>query len=79
MQGHQRKQFQIGTGGYKMSKIKLKPCPFCGSPGVIRCIAVSVAPYFAECSNELCIAGDSGVSFSTEEEAAEAWNRRKGE
>lgn len=60
-----------------MSKIKMKPCPFCGSPGVIRCIAMGVAPYFAECSNnELCVAGDSRVSFPTEEEAAEAWNRR---
>lgn len=62
-----------------MSKIKLKSCPFCGSPGVIRCIALGVAPYFADCSNELCIAGDSRISFSTEKEAAEAWNRREGE
>lgn len=64
----------------KMSKIKMKPCPFCGSPGVIIYIPELIMPYFAECSNnELCVAGDSGVSFSTEEEAAEAWNRRKGE
>ena len=62
-----------------MSEIKLLPCPFCGSPGVIRCIAMGVSPYFADCSNELCIAGDSRVSFQTEEEAAKVWNRRKGE
>lgn len=59
-----------------MSKMKLKPCPFCGSPGVIRYIPVFIMPYFAECSNELCPAGNTGVSFFTSKEAAAAWNRR---
>lgn len=62
-----------------MGEIKLKPCPFCGSPGEIRYIAACIMPYFAECSNELCVAGDSGVSFGTEKEAAEAWNKRAGQ
>lgn len=62
-----------------MSEIKLKPCPFCGGKAHIRCIMVFERPWFPECEDERCIAGDTGVSFSTEEEAEEAWNRRAGE
>lgn len=66
-------------GSENVEKIKLKPCPFCGGEGCIRYIAVCELPYFAECDNEYCIAGDSGVSFALEKEAVEAWNKRAGE
>lgn len=62
-----------------MSEINLLPCPFCGGKAHIRCIMVFERPWFPECENERCIAGDTGVSFSTEEEAAEAWNKRVGD
>lgn len=59
-----------------MSKERLLPCPFCAGKAHIRYIAVMQKPYFPECENECCIAGDTGVSFETEKEAIEAWNRR---
>lgn len=61
-----------------MGEINLLPCPFCGGKTHIRCIMVCEKPWFPECKIERCIAGDTGVPFSTEEEAAEAWNRRAG-
>lgn len=54
----------------------MKKCPFCGSRAHIRYIAVMERPYFPECVDEKCIAGDTGISFETKEEAIEAWNRR---
>ena len=61
-----------------MSEIKLKPCPFCGGEAHIDCFTGLDRPYFPVCNNEMCIAGDTIVTFSTENEAAEAWNRRVG-
>lgn len=58
-----------------MNEIKLKPCPFCGGKAHIQKL-IAQQPYFVECDNEFCIAGNSNASFKTEEEAAKAWNRR---
>lgn len=40
---------------------------------------IKLKPYFPVCNNEMCIACDTIITFSTEKEAAEAWNRRVGE
>ena len=62
-----------------MSEIKLKLCPFCGGEAHIDCFTGLDKPYFPVCNNEMCIACDTIVTFSTEKEAAEAWNGRVGE
>ena len=62
-----------------MSEIKLKMCPFCGGEAHIECFLGLDRPYFPVCNNKMCIACDSMVTFLTEKEAAEAWNRRAGE
>lgn len=53
--------------------IKLKPCPFCGGTNLYyaagRFYAVECADY----------GGKIVGAYRTEEEAAEAWNTRKGE
>lgn len=55
---------------------KLKPCPFCGADGRMR-YRSGTDDYIAECSNDMCPASFMiGWSYDTEEEAAEAWNRR---
>ena len=59
-----------------MSDIKLKPCPFCGGEAHIDCFPGLDRPYFPVCNNEMCIACDTIVTFLTEKDAAEAWNRR---
>lgn len=55
---------------------ELEKCPFCGGEANIRYIAVMEAPYYPECTNKHCIAGDTNIGFKTEKEAAEAWNKR---
>ena len=60
-------------------EIKMKTCPFCGSPGKMDYIALCEKPYFPQCSNGECIVSDTAISFSTKEEAVEAWNKRVGE
>lgn len=62
-----------------MSK-QLKPCPFCGSKGVI---IQSLGKPFNEkkryhpcCDNKNCIMFTGCIWYDTEKEAAEAWNRR---
>ena len=67
-----------------MSEIKLKPCPFCGCiPKIVKYIETPIHGlrerkiYFSpECVNEECVIYRRENSFSSEEEAAEAWNRR---
>lgn len=61
-----------------MSEIKLKTCPFCGAEAHIECFPGLDRSYFPVCNNEMCIACDSIVTFPTEKEAEEAWNRRSG-
>ncbi len=64
---------------------ELKPCPFCGSPGVLEGgdfiggwnERTGPRPYKVECTNLWCIASYMiGAVFETKEEAMEAWNRR---
>lgn len=62
-----------------MEGIELLPCPFCGCRAYMRYIKFLERPWLIECENKRCVAGDTGVTFSTEEEAAEAWNRRTGQ
>lgn len=57
--------------------MEMKKCPFCGGKAHVRYIAVMEAPYFPECEDEHCIAGDTGIGFKTEEQAIKAWNERK--
>lgn len=54
----------------------LKPCPFCGSEGVINHKKV-LETWLVECSNGSCPASYMiGYDYDTEEEAIAAWNRR---
>ena len=63
-----------------MSEIELKSCPFCGEEGAI-CSAYwdfennkpqEGSPFVVECTE--CLARTD--KFETQEQAAEAWNRR---
>ena len=49
------------------------PCPFCGS-NAITFIAQEM--FYVSCVNEDCIASVPMNSFSSEEDAIAAWNRR---
>ncbi|MGN1303761.1 MAG: Lar family restriction alleviation protein [Oscillospiraceae bacterium] len=57
-----------------MSEIKLKPCPFCGGKAVLTDDICSVVKC-VECGAE---SGMFKISkeYSSDEKAAEAWNRR---
>lgn len=55
------------------SKNNLKPCPFCGAPAHMWKTNYST---FIECSKYNAANHQIEVSGRTEEEAAEAWNRR---
>lgn len=64
---------------------ELKPCPFCGSPGVLVGgdfiggwdEQTGPRPYKVECSNMVCIASYMiGMLWETAEDAVDAWNRR---
>jgi hypothetical protein len=55
----------------------LKKCPFCGRAGEIIYDDNDVYEYVPICTNENCIGHYIyHISFKTEEEAAQAWNRR---
>ena len=62
-------------------RIKLKPCPFCGSKWVqVRWIGFTNGPpcafdsgYRGECTD----CGVTTVAYRTPEEAEDAWQRRK--
>ena len=54
---------------------KLKPCPFCGSPGWIQ--TSLDGKKIVECQSQICTAGlGSDCWQETPEEAAKAWNTR---
>jgi hypothetical protein len=62
---------------------KLKPCPFCGGDACVKKEhAFGVDIYYPRCQtgplngNGSCIGNQGWVSFSTEEEAVEKWNKR---
>ena len=68
-----------------MNDTKLKPCPFCG--GKAEIFFDDYKKYLIQCSNCSAFVGieiENGVelkdgwraTFGTEEQAAEAWNRR---
>lgn len=55
---------------------KLKPCPFCGSKGVIH-RNNALETYVVECTNHSCPASYMiGWDYDTTQEAIESWNRR---
>lgn len=55
---------------------RLKPCPFCGSDGVVS-QKKDLETWIVECSNKRCPASYMiGWDYETEKEAIEAWNRR---
>jgi len=61
-------------------KITIKPCPFCGSRGVVYIWGMSI--YWSACcagdklkDEERCGCGWEN-QFKTEEEAVERWNKR---
>jgi Lar family restriction alleviation protein len=51
----------------------LKPCPFCGSEASLWS---GTEDHYVLCRNEDCAASLVARSFSSEEEAIYAWNRR---
>ena len=56
--------------------IPLKPCPYCGANAEFSYNFFwgdEVDECYVECTNEHCLAGHHGVSY-TFEEAAQAWN-----
>ena len=57
---------------WKMSEIKLKPCPFCGGGAAIGRHGDN---YFIEC----CKCGSRTWFYKSADKATEAWNRRVGE
>ena len=69
-----------------MSKVKLKPCPFCGAEPYMENYLTRgddgewVNAYSVCCDNELCFYQPYTERCSlTIAAAAERWNRRKGE
>jgi hypothetical protein len=53
---------------------KMKSCPFCGGKATaLRSVSNN---YYPRCSTEKCVGNQGWVSFSTEEKAVEAWNKR---
>lgn len=54
-------------------KEELKPCPFCGGEATTY---KAEGWHYVSCVNDDCIASVSMQSFSSEEEAIDAWNRR---
>lgn len=56
---------------------KLKPCPFCGGKANFRIVRVGEDSYKyrLSCSNPKCFCSSS-LSYSTREEAVNAWNNR---
>lgn len=55
----------------------LKGCPFCGKCGEIIKDEVDYFPFVPRCENPECIGHYIFfIGFRTEEEAANAWNRR---
>lgn len=55
-----------------MSKIELKPCPFCGGKAAVINSGVMIGQVYIACRD--CYANTK--SDSTVEKAMEAWNRR---
>jgi Lar family restriction alleviation protein len=56
-----------------MSKIKLKPCPFCGDSNIhLEVCNDNVSPYSMCCYT----CNTSGPQCDTKEDAEEAWNMR---
>lgn len=55
-------------------KIKLKPCPFCGKDTVVSDTGIG---YSVVCKVPDGGCGASGRICMTEEEAADAWNKRE--
>ena len=55
---------------------ELKPCPFCGSKAKIY--QLFNWNFYVACTNHECgcTLDCCGYAYGTEEEAAEAWNRR---
>ncbi len=58
------------------SKYNLKPCPFCGAPAHMWRTNYRV---YVECNRYDAKDHQVELSARTEEEAAEAWNRRNGD
>ena len=66
---------QPGREGDNMGEIKLKTCPYCGAPGVMRRAGVQ---WYVECSAGVgkCPAAPWSGYYNSQETAAEIWNRR---
>ena len=54
-------------------KEELKPCPFCGDSASLLS---GTEDHYVICCNNECAAGLIARSFSSAEEAIDAWNRR---
>ena len=60
-----------------MDKLKLKPCPFCGSAAVFRYNGEN--QYLVRCGNLFCKVYATTYVETTKAKAIAAWNLRKGE
>lgn len=56
----------------------IKRCPFCGAIPTLEW-AFNTETYRVECPTENCYASETIISFDTEKEALDAWNRRAAE
>ena len=62
-----------------MAEEQPRPCPFCGEKMYIEenfLTSADTTVFYPRCSSYECIANQGWVSFPTEQEAIEAWNRR---
>ena len=58
--------------------MKIKPCPWCGEEAILKQTKSKL--YYITCDNYDCsIYPMMYEKFDTEQEAIEAWNKRKGE
>ena len=58
-----------------MDEIELKPCPFCGSPGVMRNVGTQWY-VMCSCGPDDCPAYPWTGYHESQKRAVEAWNRR---
>lgn len=61
-----------------MTKLILRPCPFCGGKASMFTVKADGAPprYEVDCENKGCEVASCTMLYDTPEEAAAIWNRR---
>ena len=60
-----------------MPKLKIKPCPFCGSKVTVENIGADEEAYMFECTNDDCASATCFGDYSTDRATAiKNWNKR---